>query len=46
MAGKIVAFGLLTQHEVDLLGMQSDRLWLVDQTPCLGALLAAIDEAD
>ena len=46
MPAKIVAVGLLTQQEVDLLGIQFDRLWPVDETPCFGKLLAAIDEAD
>jgi hypothetical protein len=43
---RIVAVGLLTQRDVELLGHSFDRLWPVDETPCFGALLRAIDEAD
>lgn len=43
---RIVAVGLLTQRELNLLGSTFDRLWLVDETPCFSQLLQAIDEAD
>jgi hypothetical protein len=43
---RIVAVGLLTQVDVNLLGISFERLWPVDETPCFGALLSAIDEAD
>jgi hypothetical protein len=43
---RIVAVGLLTQREVELLGMHFDRLWPVNEAPCFSGLLAAIDEAD
>jgi hypothetical protein len=43
---RIVAVGLLTQREVDLLGHGFSRLWPVDETPCFTDLLKAIDEAD
>ena len=43
---KIVAVGLLTQRDVDLLGHGFSRLWPVDETPCFTDLLQAIDEAD
>ena len=43
---KIVAVGLLTQRDVDLLGNGFSRLWPVDETPCFTDLLQAIDEAD
>lgn len=43
---RIVAVGLLTQKDVDLLGATFERLWPVNETPCFGALLHAIDEAD
>ena len=43
---RIVAVGLLTQREVELLGHGFSRLWPVDDTPCFGDLLKAIDEAD
>ena len=43
---RIVAVGLLTQREVELLGQGFSRLWPVDDTPCFQDLLQAIDEAD
>lgn len=43
---RIVAVGLLTQREVELLGHGFSRLWPVDDTPCFADLLRAIDEAD
>jgi hypothetical protein len=43
---RIVAVGLLTQREVELLGNGFSRLWPVDDTPCFQDLLQAIDEAD
>jgi len=43
---RIVAVGLLTQRHLDRLGNSLERVWPVDQTPCFGALLQAIDEAD
>jgi hypothetical protein len=43
---RIVAVGLLTQAELDLLGPAFDRVWPVDQTPCFEGLLDAIDQAD
>ena len=46
VAEKVVAVCLLTQFEIDRLGIGFDRLWPVDQTPCFGSLLAAIDKAD
>lgn len=42
----IVAVGLLTQGEVDLLGVDFERLWPVEEAPCFPDLLRAIDEAD
>ena len=42
----IVAVGLLTRSDIALLGNSFDRLWPVEETPCFGALLTAIDEAD
>jgi hypothetical protein len=46
MREKIVAIGLLTQGEVDLLGPAFDRLWPVEEAPHFNELLRAIDEAD
>lgn len=43
---RIVAVGLLTQRDLDLLGNQFTRAFPVDETPHFHALLAAIDEAD
>jgi hypothetical protein len=43
---RIVAVGLLTQHDVKLLGPAFDRLWPVDEAPCFSQLLQAIDDAD
>ena len=42
---RIVAVGLLTK-DVQLLEPTFDRLWPVDETPCFGSLLAALDDAD
>jgi hypothetical protein len=42
----IVAVGLLTQREIDLLGPTFDRIWPVEEAPCYADLLRAIDEAD
>jgi hypothetical protein len=43
---RIVAVGLLTRSDVQLLGPAFDRLWSVEDTPCFSGLLQAIDEAD
>lgn len=43
---RIVAVGLLTQRDVEVLGHGFSRLWPVDQTPCFTDLLQAIDDAD
>jgi hypothetical protein len=43
---RIVAVGLLTQREVELLGHGFSRLWPVDEKPCFIELIKAIDEAD
>ena len=43
---RIVAVGLLTQHDVDLLGPTFERLWPVEDAPCFPELVRAIDEAD
>ena len=45
-AERIVAVGLLTEREVNLLGAQFDRLWPVEQAPEFDELVRAIDEAD
>lgn len=43
---RIVAVGLITQRNLDQLGDSFQRLWPVDESPCFGVLLQAIDEAD
>ena len=43
---RIVAVGLLTQHDLALLGPTFDRAWPVDDVPCFSDLLRAIDDAD
>ena len=43
---RIVAVGLLTEHDLAKLGSDFDRVYPVDETPCFGELLRAIDEAD
>jgi hypothetical protein len=43
---RIVAVGLLTKNDVQLLGPAFDRLWPVEDAPCFSGLLQAIDEAD
>lgn len=43
---RIVAVGLLTQRDVDLLGPTFERLWPVEEAPVFSELLRAIDEAD
>jgi hypothetical protein len=42
----IVAVGLLTEEDLDMLGNTFTRLWPVDGVPKFDELLAAIDEAD
>lgn len=42
----IVAIGLLTQHELELLGQGFDRAFPVDEELVFEDLLRAIDEAD
>jgi hypothetical protein len=43
---RIVAVGLLTQQDVDALGPAFHRLWPVEDVPCFGELVEAIDEAE
>ena len=42
----IVAFGLLTQSDLERLGSSFVRSYPVAETPCFGGLLAELDEAD
>jgi hypothetical protein len=46
MTNRIVAVGLLTEDNLSCLGKSLRRAWKVDETPCFGNLLSAIDEAD
>ncbi len=43
---RIVAVALVTQPELELLGPSFTRSFPVDETPCFGKLLRAIDDAD
>ena len=43
---QIVAVGLLTRSDLDLLGPTFTRLWPVEDTSSHSGLLKAIDEAD
>jgi hypothetical protein len=43
---RIVAVGLLTQRELDLLGPSFTREWPLDDSPCFAELIEAIDAAD
>lgn len=43
---RIIAVGLLTQQDLELLGPTFGRAFPVDDTPCFTNLLRAIDEAD
>lgn len=42
----IVAVGLLTQNDLDLLGSGFRRVFMLDDTPCFEELLSAIDAAE
>lgn len=46
MPERIVAVGLLTRRELDMLGPTFDRIWPVEEAPHFNELLRAIDEAD
>lgn len=43
---QIVAVGLLTSRDLDVLGPTFTRVWPVEEAPCFSGLLRAIDEAD
>ena len=43
---RIVAVGLLTRRDMNVLGPTFDRAWPVEEAPSFGELLRAIDEAD
>jgi hypothetical protein len=46
MQDRIVAVGLLTQRDLNILGPTFDRIWPVEDAPSFTELLRAIDEAD
>lgn len=46
MNERIVAVGLLTRHDLSVLGPAFDRAWPVEEAPSFNELLRAIDEAD
>jgi len=46
MQERIVAIGLLTKHDLSLLGPTFDRIWPVEEAPNFSEMLRAIDEAD
>ena len=43
---RIVAVGLLTQRDLDVLGDELSQYWPVEEAPIFSELLRAIDEAD
>ena len=43
---RVIAIGLLTSRDLEALGATFSRFYPVDETPCFGELLRAIDEAD
>ena len=46
MPERIVAVGLLTRRDLDVLGPTFDRSWPVEEAPHFNELLRAIDDAD
>ena len=46
MTERIVAVGLLTKRDLNMLGPTFDRAWPVEEAPAFNELLRAIDEAD
>lgn len=46
MQRQIVAVGLLTEQDLNLLGATFTRLWPVEEAPQFDELLEAIDAAD
>jgi hypothetical protein len=43
---RIVAIGLLTRRDLDVLGPAFDRIWPIEEAPHFTELLRAIDDAD
>ncbi len=40
------ALALLTRRQVEQLGPSLQQIWPIEEAPCFGGLLSAIDEAD
>lgn len=43
---RIIAVGLLTARDLEVLGQGFTRMFPIDEKPCFTQLLQAIDEAD
>ena len=43
---RIIAVGLLTARDLEVLGQEFTRIFPIDEKPCFAQLLSAIDEAD
>lgn len=43
---RIIAVGLLTARDLEVLGQGFTRVYPLDEKPCFAELLRAIDEAD
>lgn len=46
MDDRVIAIGLLTARDLDRLGTGFGRAYPIEETPCFGELLRAIDAAD
>lgn len=46
MSERIIAVGLLTRRDLEVLGPTFDRIWPVEEAPHFNELLRAIDAAD
>jgi len=46
MKDRIVAVGLLTQRDLNLLGPAFEHAWPIEEAPSFDELLRAIDEVD
>ena len=43
---RIIAVGLLTARDLEVLGQGFTRVFPIDDTPCFAELLSALDQAD
>jgi len=43
---RVLAIGLLTRRDLDLLGPTFTRVWPVDEAPAFADLIQAIDDAE